>query len=382
MRFLISLFSLMLIALLFSGCSRSEEQRREAIKLLLTEQIEKTPQIEIVNESYDSVYSTHRNISYLNEIQKIILLRDSLAESLADFKTRHANKENRVWLKTLEGETRYSYKEIGDNEERLCSLVVEMAEKCNSDTMIGRPQLSAFIKYNSANTTKYGLFIFKGNKKISEYKIFTEEEYEALNDFITQAQKNAIKYIPSFESVGIDVVPEDEDPSKTKEERAKIKAQQEAKRVEAHRAFMKRTNPITRTFYGATIGKTPVQNLIRRLKYEGWNVTQLCNYSFSEWYCSKWRDYLDGLSYNVIRVYAHDGIFDKIEFIDDFTPEWGARKRCYDAEIKDAFRRAKSSANDKFGFWREGYDNTDFNDGTTNLKVSTHGYCVSYTFSK
>lgn len=350
MRFQISLFPLMLTALLFTGCRTSEEQRIEAIKSILTEQIEKTSQIEIVNESYDSVYFTQRNISYLNEIQKIILLRDSLLESLGDFKTRHANKENRVWLKTLEGESRDSYKKIGDNEERLYSLIVEMANKCNSDTMIGRPQLSIFIKYNSANTTKYGLFLFKGSKEISEYKIFTEEEYAALNDFITQVQKNVIKYIPSFESVGIDVVPEDEDPSKTKEERAKIKAEQETKRVEAQRALMKRTNPITHTFYGATIGKTPVKNLLRRLKYEGWNVTQLCNYSYSEWYCSKWRDYLDGFSYNVIRVYAHDDILDKIEFIDDFTPEWGARKRFYDSEIKDAFRRAKSSANDKFGF--------------------------------
>lgn len=145
---------------------------------------------------------------------------------------------------------------------------------------------------------------------------------------------------------------------------------------------MKRTNPIPKTFFGATLGRTSVSNILRKLKNEGWKVTQLSNGPYSEYYCSDWRDFMEGLSYNVMRVYAHNGILYKIEFIDDFTPEWDAKKRFFGPEIEDALRRAKSSASKKYGFWSQGYENEKFDDGTTMLSIENYGNCVSYIFAK
>lgn len=368
--------------LLFLACSTPEERRSNAIKSILSNTIEKTDAIEVINESYDSIYSTQRNIKHIKKIQEIILLRDSTLQMLTNFKAKYADENNRVWLKNVSNELKDSYEEILKAEARMVSSINDLATSCNSDTMIGKPQQSIVLKYKANGTIKYGLFIFNENTEISHYKIFSEEEYSLINNFITIAQKDAIEFIPYFENVNIDIVPEDEDPTKSKEERKRIKEEQEARQKADYLAYMKRMNPIPKTFYGATLGKTNVNILLRKLRNEGWEVTQVRNYSYSEYYCSDCRDYIDGLSYNVIRVYAHNGIFDKIEFIDDYTPEWDAKKRYYGSEVKNAFRIAKSCVSEKFGYWSQGYKNEEFDDETIILTVrSDESYWVSYTFS-
>lgn len=365
------------------ACSSPDTQRKEAIKTLLTSKVENWVDCEMLNESYDSIYSTERNIDYINTIQDLIILRDSTLQMLKHFKSKHTDTNSRIWLKNINGEARLAYDSILTIEERMSTMISDFALNLNSDKMIGKPYQSIVLKFTANDIPQYGLFVFNEKNEITRYKIFSEREYNAINDFINVARENAIKYIPNFEDFGIDIVPEDEDPSKNKAEREQIKAEKEAKQDMAYRSYMKRTNPIPDTFYGAILGKTTVKVILRKLKKEGWKVTQLCNYSYSEYYCSNWREYKDGMSYNVIRIYAQDGIFDKIIFIDDYTPEWDAKKRYYGSEVKDAFHRAKSSARKKYGYWSQNYEDTEFDDGSTILTVqSDEVYSVEYIFAK
>lgn len=274
------LIPFLFISLILSACSTSEEKRMEAIQSLLSEEIEKTAHIEILDISYDSVYSNQLNINTLNGIQEIILLRDSIVQELNNFKTQYADENCRVWLKDTSNDLRTSFESIGNKTDHMYSLINELSIKCNSDSRIGQSQTSVVVKYKSNGKIRYGLFIFSDNETITEYKILSLEEYSSIEEFINYAKIDATKYIPIFENLGVDIVPEDEDPTKTREEREESKAQQRnltGNQREQNLVLEKaqsKTPIISRTYYDFTIGKSQYSSTINSVRNKGFEIMQ------------------------------------------------------------------------------------------------------------
>lgn len=207
---------IILLELLLSSCSTPEEQRLNAINSLLSDTIEREKSIKIIKVDYDSIYSTQRNIEHINTVKEIVLLRDSTIDLLKEFKTNYTDNNCRVWLKNVNDGINSSLTKIRHNTDKMQSLIVDLASTCNTDPMIGNPQQSIVLQYKANDVTKYGLFIFTENNDISDFITLSEDEYTSINAFLAKAQGNALQYVPTFEMMGIDIVPEDEDPSKSK----------------------------------------------------------------------------------------------------------------------------------------------------------------------
>lgn len=150
-----------------------------------------------------------------------------LENKIKEFKLQLSGKTNQIWIKTITPAQAESYENYEKSQLRAYEAMRAFLSLRNYST-INNYTLVKIEALQGNTTNKYlGIFYF-GNQtdphSVTKYYLIPMSEATLLSSLYSQSSQNG--HLPSLEEEGIDVVPADEDPTKTREERAMIKAQQ------------------------------------------------------------------------------------------------------------------------------------------------------------
>lgn len=174
----------------------------------------------------DSIFFCAKDTSVFKLLQNLNQSVSNLEHTIKDFKVHLPVNAERIWIKTMNPDQKESYKKYEQayheaSEARSAFLM----HHSNSSGIHSIVKIEA---YNDKTTKDYlGIFYFNDPVdpyKVTDYYLFPMKEALELSSLYTQSTQNG--QLPTLDKEGIDVVPEDEDPTKTPEERARIKSYQ------------------------------------------------------------------------------------------------------------------------------------------------------------
>lgn len=219
------------------SCQSLEEKRLESIKLYLEGETnpndikiisleDKTPLNKIIQDSLITA-------RFVNLLQNI----DDTRKAIDSFKESTADSSKRVWIKTMTKEQKDAYqmfmkfrsKALG-SYQNISSYNWDSQVNTTGTNNISIPSNYIITDYKNNRGEKIiEVFYFNGTKNQSDISVsykFTQGWIECASNIYINRNTHYTSPIPSLENEGFDIVPEDEDPTKTKEERAEIKAQE------------------------------------------------------------------------------------------------------------------------------------------------------------
>ena len=383
-----------LLALLLSSCKDLNDKRLDSVKERIAT-YSTQENITVLSTDFKSLAIPFHNHAVIEAVSKNARQLEIYKKNISAYKQKNFAEQDRVWIKDMTEEQITSYKKIMAEYEKLHDYFEYELKKYYSYSNHYNPEkdknTSFWIKYKeeSSESIKYGVFYFDSKKQtvITRHIIFDEQTYKFTTKLmdIAMAKVKAGYLVPS---VNLDVVPEDEDPSKTKEERAAIKMKEkqekeerearEKQRKEAQeRADMMRTNPILRTFYGVTLGNKSASRIVNHLRNQGFNVEE-----FAEEYDSNFNDYIDVAYWDEVRIFVRypDGKFTGIQFTAELRKPY-SRQRDYSRDTEAYYNRIINAYRDKYSFWSTSYDGSEYEDEKTKLKVKYWNSRVWVTYS-
>lgn len=236
---------LFLIVLVFGSCdSPKEKQIKEIAKVLKIdhetlyfEEYLSTDSMCLSLLEYDTVA--------INAAIKINEDKERLKNGLIEFrKLFPASKEElRVWAPTMTkqqnsiyqkllsleiaiSDSIYKIRNLKENELGNGYIKVRALFSINNDRSIGNLKYGIFCFYNSMGTPPKDTTPLLARYTLLGYKIYDKGKYEKAIPLIQNILKNDYAddiFIPTAESVGLDIVPEDENPKLTRKEREELR---------------------------------------------------------------------------------------------------------------------------------------------------------------
>lgn len=349
-----------LLALFLSSCDR-----RPHIATSFLEETVELQNIDVLSSDFDSISIPMHDSIALIQLLEFSQLKEEYETALSDYKQKHFAGLNRVWMKTMTKEQLTTYRKLeeqhGEFPNSLWSIFRNALPNKEKNT-------SVWLKYKKrgSDSIKYGVFYFNVSGDINNHIIFNEDAYYDIKELVDTYKKLGVapKYTaPNFDSIGLDIVPVDEDPTKTKEERKAIKEKEYIDKRAKERAEMMKTNPIQRTFYGATLGTNSAMKIVNRLRTRGCKVIEYTPGN----YISLIQDHVDVIFWDEIRIISESGKITKIELtqvldldLDDYTKEKAFEK---------FYKNIVNKYMEKYSFWAKYYDGTEYKDEKTTLKI-------------
>lgn len=377
-----------LLAFFLSSCDR-----RFSIATTFIEDSVEQQNIDVLSTDFDSIAIPMHDSNTLKRLFDYLYQCKDYTESLSNYKKTHFDGQSKVWMRAMTDKELSTYNKL-NNQRRVLELY-SLWSIFHNALPDKEKHTSIWIKYKKENseTIKYGVFYFNEKGEIKNHIIFNEDIYITTKELVDSYKKRgaAPDYtIPDFDSIGLDIVPVDEDPTKTKAERKAIKEkEEEEKRIREEkekkekeakeRAEMMRTNPILRTFYGATLGTKSVRTIVNQLKNKGYTVE---DYGSGQYFCQNYYDYFEGASWDNIRIYSANGRLTMVVLEEDFRLGPNARKRYFHDEVIDFYNSIKRFYREKYSFWSTSYDGSEYEDDKTKLKIDhDDGYSVWATYT-
>ena len=259
-KLMLPFLSIWFFSTILTSCQSSMEERIENIKgtLVKKKNIGEITYIETYEN--DSIFLWSKDTLAMEGIKKYHKSAYELENSIKEFKSLLRDSTNRIWRKTFTPEQKDSYLKYNNEQMKASSALNDLGLYSLSfipDSITKNHCTHVRIKTLIGNTTKEYLGVFYFNNpsqpnEVSTYYLISMEEVSQLPTWYAKSIQD--RSIPTLEKLGIDVVPEDEDPTKTPEEREKIKFQQakqrrieEEKKIEAEiisgiREFVKSMN--------------------------------------------------------------------------------------------------------------------------------------------
>ena len=369
-------FYLILLILFLSSCDR-----RLFIATSFIEDSLELQDIDVLSSDFDSIAIPMHDSNTLKRLFDYLYQCKDYTESLSDYKKTYFAEQNRVWVKTMTDKELSTYNKL-NNQRRVLELYSLWSIFYNA-LPDKEKHTSIWIKYKKENseTIKYGVFYFNEKGEIKNHIIFNEDIYITTKELVDSYKKQggAPDYtIPDFDSMGLDIVPVDEDPNKTKEERGIIKMKERQEKEAKERTGMMRTNPILRTFYGVTLGNKSASRIVSHLRNKGFKIEE---YATGNYY-GEIKNYIDVAYWDDIRIITRDGKLTNIVFIQDFRLGPNAIQKVFSKEVKSSYESIINKYRDKYSFWSTSYDGSEYEDDKTKLKVENDGnYRVWVTYS-
>ena len=247
--------------------------------------------IDVLSTDFSSISIPIHDSNALKKLLEFLKLKEEYETTLSNYIKTHFSEQKRVWMRTMTKEQLATYKKL---QKQYWKLESNSLPSIFYQALLDKEKYaSVWIKYKKENSDsiKYGVFYFNEKGEIKNHIIFNEDTYSAIKGQAETYKKIGVvpRYTaPSFDSFGLDIVPEDEDPSKTREERIAIK---EKETEGKERADMMKKNPILRTFYGATLGTKSVRTIVNRLRNKGYEIEE---YATGQYFCQNYYDYFEG----------------------------------------------------------------------------------------
>lgn len=219
-------------SLFLSSCQFKslKERKIDSIKSFLTSKIENTSEIEIIETSQaDFLYNGIRDSVVIAQYLNVLHDAHEMQKSIDNFKMCVTDEKKRIWLKTMPRNQKNAYQKIQLQYDKAYRTYVDLVD------LLGKPRIysanvdttALIAKYYIKGETHIGFFYFHNQLDLSTITgniLLTKDQIEDFSNITKHYIK--LKYespIPNLEDYGFDIVPEDEDPTKTKEERAEIK---------------------------------------------------------------------------------------------------------------------------------------------------------------
>lgn len=215
-----------------TSCESSDKKMYNAAVDFITAQNIELDSVNNVNYS-DSIVSVFNDSICIGQGINVWNHLQTLRVALNEFKDLYSDTIPRVWLKTIAGKEKALYDQVQNNYsntfeayKKLLSTVRNFSDKTNVALKVMN------MSYRIGNKYYMGIFYFDINDNLIKSYLLDESQYEDVKEIITLAQNEVSNsywgstkgaWIPNYETAGIDIVPVDEDPTKTKEERAEIK---------------------------------------------------------------------------------------------------------------------------------------------------------------
>lgn len=242
------------ISLFLSSCRTNEERTIDSIKSFLTSKIENASGLKIIESSQvDFLYNGQRDSTVVAQYLNVLHEINEMQKAIDNFRTRIADGGQKIWLRTMPQNLKDAYQKIQLQKDKVDNTYFKLTELLdganNHDQVIvgtWKSEQSAkifglkslIIEFNANEEAYIGFFYF--NNKSDSFditgSIILKKEQTKDFGYITKHYINS-KYespSPDLEDYGIDIVPEDEDPTKTKEERELIKK----KKIEEREQFV------------------------------------------------------------------------------------------------------------------------------------------------
>lgn len=239
------IFGVLLTLILLTACQSVDEKRKDSIKDILSKKGVSNSMIEFLSE--DSLMIPLLD-SEVMELSIVVLgkINDS-QNSIDEFinflqeDTTNEDSSKRIWLKTMTPQQNLAYHKILNEEKETGSLWELLGKKIMwkaTNSFKDSPTIIT-VEYTDnhlLDSTKKmrGIFYFNDTNRvsvISKYYILTLQEYNQAVGVSIAASKNNSNILPKLDNLGYDIVPIDEDPTKTKEERVEIKRIQREKEL-------------------------------------------------------------------------------------------------------------------------------------------------------
>lgn len=170
-------------------------------------------------------------------IEKLTLAEDILSKVsfldklLLDFKKLYSDDTTRIWLKTI----LEHHKEEYDSICKLREVVSNLYLRLYMMDIDSKKDSTMSVTYSKNDSVYIGIFCFDLDDKISSTKILNKATYTQLKNILDKSKNNSSVSLPSFEGIGLDIVPIDEDPTMTKEERDSLKKEARQRQIEKER---------------------------------------------------------------------------------------------------------------------------------------------------
>lgn len=363
-----------LLTLFLSSCKDLNDKRLDAVK----ERIAKystQENITVLSTDFKSLAIPFHNHAVIEAVSKNARQLEVYKKNISAYKQKNFAEQDRVWIKDMTEQQITSYEKLMDEYDKLRGYFehdlreyysYSYRDHYNRDK---EKNTSFWIKYKEENSDsiKYGVFYFDSKKQtvITRHIIFDEQTYKFTTKLmdISKAQVGAGYLVPS---VNLDVVPEDEDPSKTKEERKAIKEKERQEAEARERAEMMRKYSILRTVYGVSLGE-PIQTVINRLKNQGHKLGIIKGgvYIF---YMNN--HFIEDNNWNFVRFIPYKGR------LAAFVLEENLSYRGYyiNDDVKRHYESIVSFYRDKYNLWFKPFCLDKYEDDKTILKIG-HDHC-------
>ena len=376
-----------LLTLFLSSCKNLNDKRLDSVVEYLAKS-SKQENIVILSSDFKSLAIPSHSYEVIKEVSEKAVQLEKYKNNISEYKKEYFAEQSRVWMKNMTEQQKISYKNLMVEYDKLefyfnskLPSYYDYKEYYKFNTEINT---SLWVKYKEGNseTIKYGVFYFNGEPTtVTGRLLFDEQTYNDTKKFMNIAEEKvkAGYLVPTLDSIGLDVVPADEDPSKTRKERKAIKEKEEIDRRAKERADMMRTNPIQRTFYGATLGTNSVNKIINRLKHRGFNVIEYTSGS----YLSMLLDRMDVVFWDEIRIITENEKITKIELTQtlnlDLDPE--TQEKAFEKFYNNIVKKYR----EKYSFWQIYLSGTYYKDEKTTLKIENDGHSrvwATYTLNE
>lgn len=212
---------------MISGCNSPLDKRTNAIMETLTskKELEDIKLVRIYEN--DSVFPCAKDTLVINLIKNLQQSVFNLENTIKEFKSLLPANTDRIWVKTMTPDQTASYKNYEYAYLQASKAMEALLYKRNSNSDENHSIVSIEESKGKTSNDYLGIFYFGDQSdpfKVTKYYLFPMEEATALSSLYTQSAQNG--QLPTLYKEGIDVVPVDEDPTKTIEERAEIKKRQ------------------------------------------------------------------------------------------------------------------------------------------------------------
>lgn len=233
-KYLKLLIIVLSISCIFVGCKSPMDRRTDAIlETLVSKEDLEDIKLEKIYEN-DSIFPCAKDTAILNHIQNLYKSTSDLEIAIKEFKSLLPDSTGRIWMKTMTPAQITSFK----NYESAYQDASRARWSFPSEELSSSDQICVIVELKALKgkmTNEYlGVFYF-GNQtdasNLTKYYLFPMNEAMELCSFYNQL----VHYyeLPTLEKEGIDVVPADEDPSKTPQERVEIKRREEYRKIDS-----------------------------------------------------------------------------------------------------------------------------------------------------
>lgn len=280
------IYFIVLLSLVTMGCmSEREQQIKKQCK-----QIERTlkskegmSDIEIVNIDFaDSILPCASNISVVRHTLLLSQAINDLQKSISNFKALLAFGESQIWIKTMTPEqlSKYNdyqstYKRASDIQNKLKKESRNWRPRKNDNTLADIYIVAEFNATKDDQPQSYvGVFYYTYRNNDYDYNPYDFKSYNLFSKNDASIIKSTFlnmyagKPLPSLEGEKIDVVPADEDPSMSLEERRHLRAQRQTQKEHEERLKRVAENKIRDEKTESTI-KNGIRDYVKNMNRGG-----------------------------------------------------------------------------------------------------------------